>query len=101
MAFCNVYRGLANGGGKEDRGAIPLPHPSIYEPKKVQQFQFQTSGLWVFRNYMKQKLHDFYRVCYNFWAICGGFSFFSNYRRGIDHFTLDLLKRSDTSRWTY
>ena len=32
----------------------------------------------VFRNYADQKFHDFYRLCYNFWTIYGGFPFFLN-----------------------
>ena len=80
------------------RHAPPLP--LISEPNKVQQFQFQTSDqgycyLRVFRNYTNQKLHDCYRVCYNFWTIYGSLSFFK-FMWKIDHFTLDLLKRYNT-----
>ena len=56
MLLKQEYRGVATAG---DRGAM-VP-PSISEPNKVQQFQFQKSGK-VFRNYMDQKLSDFYRV---------------------------------------
>ena len=45
-----------------------------------------------------QKFNDFYRVCYNFWTIYGGFSFFLTRSlqvgpsEKIRYLTLDLLK---------
>ena len=70
---------------------------SISEPNKVQKFQFQTSAILLFTDVRKlhgPEISQVYRVCYNFWKICGGI--FSNYIGEINHFTLDLLKRSDT-----
>ena len=69
------------GGG---RGAVlPPPNPiSISEPNKVQQFQFQISNVLLLTTVQKlygpeiQKFHDFYRACYNFSGIYGGFSIF-------------------------
>ena len=63
----------------------PSPPTSISEPKKVQQFQFQTSKvllLQVLKNYIKQRFQNFHRV---------------KYLQGkVDHFSLDFLKMSDT-----
>ena len=69
-------RGATNGG--PGGPCPPSPPTSNSEPNKVQQFPFQTSGILhqVFRNYTDQKFHDFYHICYNFWIIYGGFSFF-------------------------
>ena len=58
----NHWRG--GGGGPQGGHGRPT---SISEPN---------GGWWVLRNYTNQKFHDFYRVCYNFWAIRGSFSFF-------------------------
>ena len=52
---------------------------SISEPNKVQQFQFQTVSVILFTGVQKlygPNILHFYRVCYNFWIIYGGFSFF-------------------------
>ena len=73
-------RYIATGEGGQGGHAPPPPSPtSVSKPNKVQQFQFQTSGILLFmgfRNYMDQKSHDFYRVCNNFWTISGAFHFF-------------------------
>ena len=45
---------------------------------------------------MDEKFHIVYHVRYKFWTIYGGFSFFSSHIGEIDHFMLDLLKRTDT-----
>ena len=55
------------------------PLTSISEPKRSNSLSFKHQGyffLWLFKNYTNQKFHDFYRVCYNFWAIYGGIPFF-------------------------
>ena len=62
----------------------------------------------VLRNYMDQKFQDIHRVCYNFWAIYGDFSFFLTTQRKISlhlglsekvqYLTLDPLK--SFSLWT-
>ena len=89
--------------GRGARGAMPPPPPFprlqfLYETR-FNCLSFKHQGyfsLWVFRNYTDQKFHNYYRVCYKFGKIYGSFSIFSNYIGEIDHFTLDLLKRSDT-----
>ena len=53
-------------------------------------------------NYTDQKFHNFYRVCYNFCTIYGGFSFFQLHRGNrslhvglsekVEYLTLNLLK---------
>ena len=74
--------------------------PSTSEPKKVQQCQFQTEILFLMG---VQKLYGprNFTIFTVYATIFGQFmaalwQFFSNYIKEIDHFTLDLLKRSDT-----
>ena len=50
--------------------------------------------LWVFRKYTDQKFHGF--LLYMLQFLDDSLTFFSNYKREVDHFMLDLLKRSDT-----
>ena len=49
--------------------------------------------LQVFKNYTDQKFHNFYRQYYNFWTI---YDDIHNCIGEINHFALDLLKKSDT-----
>ena len=72
---------------------------SISEPNKVQKCQFQTSGMLLFTDVQKvygpeilQFLPRMPEFLDNLWRVFT----FSNYIEEIDHFTLDLLKRSDT-----
>ena len=72
-------------------------HTSISEPNKVQKFQFQTSAILLFTDVQKlygpefsQALPCILQYLDNLLRI------FSNYLGEIDHFKLDLLKRSDT-----
>ena len=66
------YRGAATGGpggpgGPGGQGAM-APSTLIFEPNKVQQFQFQTSGIMLFMGVHKlygPKILQFYQVCYN------------------------------------
>ena len=63
---------------RRPRGAMvpPLQFPN---QKMSKSFSFKHQGycfIRMFRNYMNQKFHNFYRQCYNFWTIYGGFSFF-------------------------
>ena len=85
------------------------PPTSISKPKKVQQFQFQTSGILLFRVVQKfdgpgiwwtWNLTIFTAYATNFWQLRQLF-IFCNYIGEIDHFTLDLLERSDTYHWTF
>ena len=101
----NVYRSVAF-GGEGVQGAMthpPLPPPppysSISERNKVKKFQFQTSRILLLTNV--QKLHEpeisqflpcILQFLDNLWRL----SNFSSYIGKIDHFLLDLLKRSDT-----
>ena len=56
----------------------------------------------ISENYADQKFHNFYRVRYNFWTIYKEFpfsltNFFKHFFLSvIHHFTLDLLKKSNT-----
>ena len=61
---------------------------------KIADLYKESCLLWMFRNYTDQKFDKFYRACYNFLTTFGGFLFFQLLE--IDHFKLDLLKRSDT-----
>ena len=71
----NHRRGWGKGGRK---GAMvgPLQFPNQTRSNSFSFKHQRYCFLWVLRNYMNQKFHDFYRVCYNFWAIRGSFSFF-------------------------
>ena len=80
--------------------APPLQFP---KQRRSKNFSFKQGYcfLWMLRYYTDQKFRNFYRACYN--RIFGQFMaafHFSNYIREKDHFTLDLLKRSDTYRYT-
>ena len=57
----------------EGQGTIPPPNLNS-ETKKIQQFQFQTSGIIIFTSI--QNLYDFYHVCYKILIIYGGIPFF-------------------------
>ena len=98
----SLSRGVATGGGQGGHSSptsiskpramtLPLKCPSQTRSKN---FSFKHQGycfLQMFRYYMDHKFNNFYRVCYNFWTIYGGFLFFLT-TYGIDYFTL----RSDT-----
>ena len=90
------------GGREGERGSAGGPCPittSISKPNKVQQFQFQTSGILLFMGVQKLnglKISRFSPCMLQFLNHSRLLIIFSNYIRGIDHFTLDLLKRSDT-----
>ena len=71
----SVLRSVAIGGA---RGAM-VPQLRFHNQTRSKSFSFKYQGyffLWLFKNYADQKFHDFYHVCYNFWTIHGGFSFF-------------------------
>ena len=60
----HILQGRSNWGA---RGAM-APSTLIFEPNKVQQFQFQTSGIMLFMGVHKlygPKILQFYQVCYN------------------------------------
>ena len=85
-------------GGKGSGAGDPWPSTLISEPNKVQQSQFQTPGILLFTGVQKlyePEFHNFCRVCYKFWTIYGSFTFFM-FIGEIDHFSLDLLKRSNS-----
>ena len=71
---------------------------AIAEPNKAQQFPFQTLGILLFRWILllrSYKVRNF--TSFTVYAtIYGGFPFSYNYKEEIDHFTLDVLKMSDT-----
>ena len=99
-----VYKthGRSHWGGQGDMS--PLPPTSISELNKVQKFQFQTSRILLFTDVQKlcgpeilQFLPSMLQFLDNLWWLF----IFSNYIGEIDHFTVDLLKISDTYRWTF
>ena len=64
------------GEGMCSRAMPPLQFPN---QTRSTSFSFKHQGfcfLLALRNYTDRKLHHFYCVCYNFWTIYGGFSFF-------------------------
>ena len=80
-------------------GRGPCPPTSISEPNKVQEFQFQTSEILFFLGVQKlyrPKISQFLPCMLQFLDNSWGLFIFSNCVRGIDHFTLDLLKISYT-----
>ena len=87
----SFLRGVVTGGAG---WVIPPPPHFNFRTKKVHQFQFQTSEILIFMSV--QKLHGpeisrFLPCMLQLWLFI-----FSNCIREINHFTLDLLKRSDT-----
>ena len=95
-AISQVFSGAQPLGGYG--GGMTSP-TSISEPNKVQKCQFQTSGMLLFTDVQKvygpeilQFLPRMLEFLDNLWRVFT----FSNYIEEIDHFTLDLLKRSDT-----
>ena len=89
-----LCRGVATGG---TRG--PWPPTSISELNKVQQFHFQKSGILLFTGIQKlygPEISRFLPCMLQFLDNLRRLFIFSNYIGKIGHFTLDLLKRSDT-----
>ena len=93
--LCNLHvliRGVATKGRHS-------PPTSIPEPNKSQKFHFHTSGILHFTDVQKlfgpeisQFLPGMLQCLDNLWRL---FIFSNYYIREIDHFTLDLLERSD------
>ena len=86
----------------------PPPPPPLYssisEPNKIEKFHFQTSRILLLTNV--QKLHEpeisqFLQCMLQFLDNLWRLSIFSSYKGKIDHFLLDLLKRSDTYSGTF
>ena len=48
--FCSLFRGVATGGGGQGCYGTPT---SLSESNKVQEFQFQTSGIMLFASVLK------------------------------------------------
>ena len=74
LACISRYRGPATGGPGGHGPQLQFPNQT-----RSKNFSFKHHGycfLQMFRNYTDQKFHNFCRVCYNFWTIYGGFSFF-------------------------
>ena len=74
------------------------PPTSSFEPKKVQQFQFQTSGALLYTGVQKlyePEISRFLLHIVQFLDNLQRLFIFSNNIGEINHFTLDLLKRSD------
>ena len=96
------WRNPPTSQGRSQWGRGPMP-PFNFQTKQTRSnsFSFKHQGycfVQVFRNYTDQKFHDFYWVCY---SNLRWFLIFSNYIGEIDHFTLDLLKRPNSQRWTF
>ena len=87
-----MCRGVATEGARAMVSPLQFPNQT-----RSNSFSFKRQGycfLWVLRKYTDQKTHDFYSACENFWIT---YSRFFNYKvEIIDHFMLDVLKRSDT-----
>ena len=86
--------GVATGGP-----GVHGPTTSISEPNKVQQFQFQTSGMLLFTGIQKlygTETSRFLPCMLHFLDNLRQPFIFSNYIGEVDHFTLDLQKRSNT-----
>ena len=80
------------------------PPTSISKPKEVQQFQFQTSEILLFTVFQKlygPEISRFLPCMLQVLDSLRQLFIFSNYIGETDHFTLDLLKRSDTYRLTF
>ena len=80
-------RGVATGGARGGHGN-PV---STSQQEKVQQFQFQTSGILFFMGVQKLYWPEISRFLDNLWQLF----IFSNYIREMYHFILAFLKRSD------
>ena len=95
-----VIRYICSQGRSHWRGqGGHCPPTSISKPNKVQEFQFQISGMLLFMAVQKlcgPEISRFLPCMLQFLDNSRRLFIFSNYMRGIDHFTLDLLKRSDT-----
>ena len=90
-------RGVAIGGKSESGAMVPLLQVS--NETRFTSFSFKHQRycfLWVFKNYMDQKFHDFYRVFLPLLDNLSWFFIFCKHIREIDHLTLNLLKRPDT-----
>ena len=74
-----LIKGVATGGGPGEL----WPPTSIFVPERSNSFSFKQRYcfLWVLRNYIGHKFHDFHRLCYNFW--------------------LNTQGKQITSRWTF
>ena len=94
--------GGGGGGGGAGGPGPPSPPPtptSISEPNKVQQLHFQKSWILLFTGIQKlygQEISRLLLCMLQFMDNLRLLFIFSNYIREIDHFTLDLLKTSDT-----
>ena len=75
------------------------PPTSIFEPKKVQQFQFQTSETLLSvgaQNLYGPEISQISPCTRQFLDNIQRLLIFSNNTGEIDHFSLDFLKRSNT-----
>ena len=83
----------------------PLPPPtSVLEPNKVQLFKFQISRILLFMCVQKlcgREISKFLPCVLQVLENLQHLFIFSNYIGKIDHFTLDLLKRSDSKHQTF
>ena len=94
--FLHGYWGVATERAREGAMAIST---SISEPNKVQQFQFETSGILLFTGVQKlcgPEISRFLPYILQFWDNLRRLFIFSYYAGETDHFLLDLLKSSDT-----
>ena len=79
----------------------PWPNTLIYKPKKKQQFEFQTSGILLLAGVQKlygPEISQFLPCVLQVLDNLRQLFISSNYIGEIDHFTLVILKRSDTGR---
>ena len=95
------YRGVVTSGPGGPCPPLPPlpPSTSIFEPNKVQQFQFQTSGIMLLMGVQKlyrPKILQFLPSMLQYLNNLRHLFIFSNCIGEIDHFTFDILKRSDS-----
>ena len=81
---CEEAQPPGKGGGSVGR-PCPLKPTSISKPNKVQQFQFQTSGILLFMGVKKLCGPEISRLLH-----CRLKCLDTNYKRETDHFTLDV-----------
>ena len=76
MLLCQLIanrRLMYTGTQQLGEGQRSMNHPHPFNFRNRQGAKVSVSNITKFRNYTDQKFHNFYRLCYNFWTIYGGF----------------------------
>ena len=98
-----VFSGAQPLGKTGGHSSLPPP-TSVLEPNKVQLFKFQISRILLFMCVQKlcgREISKFLPCVLQVLENLQHLFIFSNYIGKIDHFTLDLLKRSDSKHQTF